>query len=162
MKIGDKLILHSVMFPAMMREGDKPDTFVAIEVIEEKEVPGLWGQTGEMYKGYRAIGDDGRHYLCNWHRLPDDSSTPMWIWNLDKEYNSKTDKDNVMDWEWYDVTIAVSFIPFKPSFVMKYRDIVQWCPVHKRLFYLWNPCFFCKHCPEAGLPPKDYSWNGWL
>jgi hypothetical protein len=62
----------------------------------------------------------------------------------------------------YDVTQGMPFIPFVPIWLDNYKDVVSYCPIHQRLDYISNgSCFFCKHCPKAGIPPKDYSWLGW-
>jgi hypothetical protein len=163
MEIGHKILLHNEPFPQNMREGDAPDKFVLVEVVETKKFPGMWGN--EQYNGYRALGEDGRYYLLNWSSFPDDSMTPHWSWqrelpeNLPRPEITKIIKEN--DYEWYDVTQGMGHIPFEPVWIPKYKDSISYCAVHQRLFSNTHKCFYCEYHLTGGIPPKDYSWNGW-
>jgi hypothetical protein len=161
MKIGDTIVLHNVPFPQNSRKGDVEDKFVLIGVIEEKSVRGNWGD-GE-YKGYRALGADGRHYLLNWNSFPDDSTSPEWCWQLDIDASDKTSLSESIannDVMWFDVTQGMQFIPFKPKWLDDYAGKIDYCAAHQRLSYPRNGCFWCENEPSFE-PPKDYSWLGW-
>ena len=155
--------MHCEAFPQNMRAEDAPDRFVLVTILEEKNVPGMWGRG--TYKGYRASGDDGRVYLLNWSSFPDDSMTPTWMWYLEMDEKDdaaihKAIKEN--DAAWYDVTQGMTFIPFRPRIVDQYPDVIEYCSTHQRLSYKdHDGCFYCKHGLDGGLPPVDHSWKGW-
>lgn len=157
MNIGDHILLHNIAFPQNSLKEDEPDRFVLVEVIESRDVPGMFGK--DTYKGYRARGEDGRFYLCNWTSFPDDSATPTWMWFREMPESEMHDAIKQDDAAWYDVTQGLPFITFKPVWLDRYSEYVHWCPKHARLNY--GECFNCKYTPDCHIPPSDYSWKGW-
>jgi len=162
-QIGRLIILHKVPFPYQSEEEDE---FVLIEIVETRQVPAVW-EPDKTYEGWKALGEDGVHYYCNWSSFPDDSMTPSWSWNDEHE--------NI----WYDVAQGIyAPIPFRPDFVDRYHAVIHYCERHKRLDYYnkseaWknicleeghrpsNPCFDCftKRPEKEEKAPK--TWVGW-
>ena len=171
-QIGDKIILHKNNFP--QQDYDEPDEFVCITIVEEKEVPGDYNSE-KKHTGYRAKGDDGRIYYCNWDYFPETSSSPMWSWNTpldDDTYENASRFDF-----WTDVTQGIfDYIPQRPKFVDKYPDVVHYCDKHKSLTQIYHEDhydlfervgFERSKCFECSLrkPPVDMmgkKWNGWF
>lgn len=163
MRIGDGVILHSNPFPWVNPEHDK---FVLVTISEERKTRGMWGKDS-FYSGFTGVDASGRKYRLNWDYYPDDSLTPMWLW------------DGV-DSLWYDVTQGMTAIPRKPRIVDEYRDIVFWCDTHKRLNYPrsnrtldlmsadagstfegFGYCTDCLHS-HAHVNGVEGFWNNWF
>lgn len=156
MKIGDKKLLHNVAFPE--NEKKKEDQFVEVEVIEEKEVPNIFGDGTGI--GYKAKGTDGNYYLCNWDAFPDDSTTPTWMWYRDipkEEISKAIDGDYAV---WYDVTQGL-YIDFEPIWLPKFSHVIGFCKQHLGLYNKSDGCFWCNHLPDYEPYRKPQNWIGW-
>jgi len=144
--VGLEFVLHKVEYPA---SSPNEDEFVRVEVVEVRtDVPGDWDE--EDHRGWKAEGDDGCTYYCNWNSYPSTSMTPNKIWR------SETGR------AWYNVTL-VRELDFRPGFVDRYADLLNWCPRHLRLSYIrphsaWDPCFECEHDKPSKVKK---SWVGW-
>jgi hypothetical protein len=155
MNIGDYVLLHREAFPHLMMACDKPDEFRLVKIIESRGVHGMFGN--DKFTGYRAFGlDDGLYYTLNWGSYPDDSRSPHWMWYRESSESSPEDYKSLI---WYDVTIGIGYISFRPVFLDKYGKYIKYCGIHQKLYY--QNCFYCDHCPEKGRPQPDYTWNGW-
>ena len=149
--IGRKLLLHKIAFPEF---SDKEDEFVAVTIIEVRPVPNIYGNGFAI--GWKAQGEDGRFYFCNWERFPDDSTSPTWMWNLET-YNKETG-----DYVWYDVCQGIIPLIEKPIFVDKY-DFIDYCEKHHELYYTDNGCFRCEYkidSPQTNVAKQN--WKGWF
>jgi hypothetical protein len=136
--VGEKIVLHNVAFPS---KSNKMDTFVAVTVIETKQVPCVWGgSSGGL--GILAESADGRKFRCNWETFPSDSGSPYWMWYMD---GWEKDKGlNVEDFIWYDVTQGLMFeVDFEPIFLPQFSDILGHCQIHKSLYYKADGCWRC-------------------
>jgi hypothetical protein len=140
-----------------MRREDAPDRFVLVTIIEERPVRGMFGPGN--YFGYRAKGDDGRFYTCNWGSFPDDSTTPTWMWYRDMPAEEINEAVKNEDACWYDVTQGMPYIKTRPIWLERYTPFITYCPLHQRLYY--DLCFWCEHDPLHGIPEPDHTWKGW-
>lgn len=158
--VRSKLVLHKHSFPNT-KEYSATDEIFRVEIVETKPVPNLYHQTKKNL-GLRAVDSEGRNYYNNWERYDDSSMDPRSLW---------VGRDTM----WYDITRTSTFlyIPFRPIFMDKFKDILGYCELHGKLGYLnSNPenlpnvspgpnkdfCFSC----FIGKPPHDPYENTWL
>lgn len=150
--IGLEFLLHKVSHPHM---SDDRDEFVRVEIVETRKVAGNWGGPAKKYDGWKAKGEDGKTYYCNWKSFPDSSMTPNYMWRSeDGQF-------------WYNITY-VREVQFRPSWLEEYGDLIKWCPDHLNLSYIRDrgendpfdgePCMDCSFDKE---PRKDQKWVGW-
>lgn len=163
--IGRKFVLHSVPFPGNPSEKSE-DTFVLVSVKELKDVPCIWEQ-GKFRSGFRAESEDGRNFYNNWDVYDDASSSPLWFWS-DERGNA-----------WYDICQGIfDNIPFRPSFMDKYDEILHYCSSHQRLDYKethsaakndfaksqgHSKTPYCFHCllNKPAITVEIKGWKGW-
>jgi len=166
--VGRKLLLHTNSSPQHATK--EPDTFIAIEIIEERPVPGAWsGKSDTHTTGWKARGDDGHFWYVNWDHFDDLSMTPAWRWHSPEQDKSAYDIEQGLYVE----------IPQRPKFLDKY-EFMGYCEDHKKLYnkssdHIEGMCFDCwldKKFPEKrkaeraerdrerALAPKP--WNGWF
>ena len=144
-------MLHKEAFP---QNHDWHDTFCSVEIIETRSVPGVYSD-GD-FTGWKAKGEDGAIYACNWTRFPDDSMTPCWSWE-------KLDDKGWPVELWYDITYVnhTTRLPTKPKFIDKYKDIIGYCDIHKEL-YLQDSSIKCFSCHMNKREEQKENKNSWF
>lgn len=167
-RVGEKLVLHKVLFPDITNEKDE---FVIVEIIEVKDIRDAWSDKIHKNAGLKAKSEDGRFFFCNWGNFPSDSASPYWMWfEADEDYTKFIR-------EWADITQGLYNIPKMPS-TLEGNGIVEYCAKHRTIYMkdfevLGNSegpsCFYCWlewRYPENGDKlvheklPGGY-WKGW-
>jgi len=70
-----------------------------VTITEEQETKGMW--SNGIYRGWKAVDENGKIFTCNWNRFPDDSMTPTFYWD------TMEDEDGV--WQPVDGVQAYSY-----------------------------------------------------
>ena len=145
-RVGEKLVLWRTEFSLSAYKdqfGIPHKGYVVLEehevtIVEEREVPCMWDRNETDY-GYRATNSNGKEFTCNWESFPDDSTTPMYYWNIEQK--------NENWFQWVDAIQACNyFLHVDKDGSRKYPINSTLCNKHNIAYF--DYCWKCKWLKE--------------